>query len=172
MKGGDRLGGVRESFSKMDPIYLGVKLLTLPIDDRQSSRPLIGNYYIILLILQGNDKLSFICYLQSHSLIVSRCQKKRKYSDSYLKFGFTNIVDKGVEKPQCVVCYKVLTVDSMRPSKLKLHLQTQHPSLVDKDQEYFSRLAESAKNSDSMVTVLFIPNMLLRYKHHLRYLFK
>ena len=29
---------------------------------------------------------------------------KRKYNDSYIKFGFTSLNDQGIEKGQCVVC--------------------------------------------------------------------
>src|SRR6218665_3345175 len=30
--------------------------------------------------------------------------KKRKYSDEFLKYGFTSVVVAGIEKPQCVIC--------------------------------------------------------------------
>ena len=92
--------------------------------------------------------LSLPCFLDSsiEDNFKMSSSKKRKYSDEYIKFGFTSIVDKGVEKPQCVVCYKVLGVDSMRPSKMKLHLTSNHPSHVDKDIDYFRRLATGAKS--------------------------
>ncbi|XP_063872897.1 zinc finger BED domain-containing protein 5-like [Scylla paramamosain] len=67
------------------------------------------------------------------------CNKKRNYDDNYLDFGFTSITDKGVVKPQCVICHKILTVESLRPSKLRLHLETKHPQHVGKDRSFFSR---------------------------------
>ncbi|XP_045109119.1 zinc finger BED domain-containing protein 5-like [Portunus trituberculatus] len=59
--------------------------------------------------------------------------KKRNYDDNYLDFGFTSITDKGVVKPQCVICHKILTAESLRPSKLRLHLETKHPQHVGKE---------------------------------------
>ena len=48
--------------------------------------------------------------------------KKRTYLDSYLNVGFTSINERGDVKPQCVICYKVLAAEAMKPSKLKSHL--------------------------------------------------
>lgn len=62
-----------------------------------------------------------------------------KYDDSYLDFGFTSINDKGVVKPQCVICHKILSAESLRPSKLKLHLETTHSQDVAKDRSFFGR---------------------------------
>ena len=88
---------------------------------------------------------------------MSSATKKRKYSQEYLKLGFTNIMDKGVEKPQCVICDKVLGVDSLRPSKLKIHLESNHPQHKDKDVAYFQRLADRVKrrrlDADGVVLV-------------------
>ncbi|CAH2208011.1 jg8750, partial [Pararge aegeria aegeria] len=44
--------------------------------------------------------------------------KKRSYKEAFLQWGFTNIVDRNMEKPQCVLCNKVLNPESMKPSKL------------------------------------------------------
>ncbi|KAG7165038.1 SCAN domain-containing protein 3-like 3 [Homarus americanus] len=41
--------------------------------------------------------------------------KKRKYIDGYINYGFTSILADGIEKPHCVLCFKVLENDSMRP---------------------------------------------------------
>jgi hypothetical protein len=65
--------------------------------------------------------------------------KNRKYDDSYLDFGFTSAEVNGEERPQCVLCTKVLASDCMLPSKLKCHLETTHPSVVSKSCDYFSR---------------------------------
>lgn len=70
---------------------------------------------------------------------VMASNKKRNYDDNYLDFGFTSITDKGVVKPQCVICHKILTAESLRPSKLRLHLETKHPQHVGKDRSFFSR---------------------------------
>ena len=48
---------------------------------------------------------------------------KIKHDDCYIKFGFTLLNAYGVEKGQCVVCYRVLSNESLRPSKLSNHLK-------------------------------------------------
>ena len=73
--------------------------------------------------------------------------KKRSYSDSFLKYGFVSIVSDGIEKPQCVLCMKVLSPESMKPSKLKRHLETKHTDCKDKDLLFFERKANCVKRS-------------------------
>ncbi|CAM1304437.1 Uncharacterised protein r2_g1438 [Pycnogonum litorale] len=53
--------------------------------------------------------------------------KKRKYDTSYIQYGFQCLITNGEEKPQCVLCMKVLSNDSLRPNKLKQHLSSVHP---------------------------------------------
>ena len=53
--------------------------------------------------------------LYQHHILFFRPQsimsKKRKYDDSYIKWGFTKFVEKdGTERPQCVLYYKVLVL--------------------------------------------------------------
>ena len=71
--------------------------------------------------------------------------KKRKYDDSYIQFGFTSVVVDGIEKPQCVLCNKVLSNDSMRLAKLKQHLENVHPQSKHKDKSYFERQSKALK---------------------------
>ena len=71
--------------------------------------------------------------------------KKRKYNDNYLELGFTSITIGGIQKPQCVICHKVLTADSMRPNKLKAHLESVHPTYVHKDLRSLQHLERSLK---------------------------
>ena len=52
----------------------------------------------------------------------SKLEKTRKYSNIYLKFGFTYKETDGDELPVCVVCSSVLSNESMKPSKLQRHL--------------------------------------------------
>lgn len=74
-------------------------------------------------------------------------RKKLKYNDSYVQFGFTVINDGGEEKPQCVLCCKVLASSALKPSKLKRHLVTHHPNFQNKDADYFKRQADSLVSS-------------------------
>ena len=77
---------------------------------------------------------------------------KRKYDESYIKFGFTSLNDHGTEKGQCVVCYCVLSNESLRPSN---HLEKKHPELKNKSEEYFKRLESSCKRQQLDVTGSF-----------------
>ena len=79
-------------------------------------------------------------------------KKSYKYSDSYLDFGFTFILRNGEEKPQCVICSKVLASDSMLPNKLKRHLKTSHPQFVDKPKDFFSRKLNDLKKQVSTIS--------------------
>lgn len=63
-------------------------------------------------------------------------EKTQKYSDSYLKFGFTFKETDGIEFPMCVICSTVLS-SKMKPSKLQRHLETTHSHVKDKPVEYF-----------------------------------
>src|SRR6218665_2785578 len=71
--------------------------------------------------------------------------KKRKYSDEFLKYGFTSVVVAGIEKPQCVICNGVLSAESMKPNKLKRHCDTKHHNFSDKDVQYFKNKADGIK---------------------------
>ena len=71
--------------------------------------------------------------------------KKRKYLDDYIKYGFTFTSLDNAEVPQCVVCYKTLSNDAMRPTRLERHLNTNHPELVDKPKTYFAAKLSSLK---------------------------
>ena len=58
--------------------------------------------------------------------------KKRKYDDSYQRFGFTKIAKGSVELPQCVICAETLNVSALAPCKLKRHLISKYSQLADK----------------------------------------
>ena len=70
---------------------------------------------------------------------------ERRCNDSYIKFGFTSLNDQGIEKRECVVCYRVLSNESLRLSILSHHLNTSHPELKDRNMEYFKRLESNCK---------------------------
>ena len=72
--------------------------------------------------------------------------KKQSYKEAFLNFGFISVIENSIEKPQCVICFKVLTQESMKPSKLKQHFKSCHGKLVKKSDDYFKRKAEHLKN--------------------------
>ena len=70
--------------------------------------------------------------------------KKRRFNDSYIEYGFTCIIKKE-ERPQCVICNKVLSNDSLKPTKLKQHLHNVHQQHKDKSRSFFERHASAFK---------------------------
>ena len=38
-----------------------------------------------------------------------------------------------------MICHKILTAELLRPSKLRLRLETKHPQHVGKDRSFYSR---------------------------------
>ncbi|KAF2343238.1 protein of unknown function DUF4371 [Trinorchestia longiramus] len=64
--------------------------------------------------------------------------KKRKYSDEYIKYGFTVIERNGFHLPQCVICHTVFSNDASRPGLLGRHLCTNHKALKEKPKEFFT----------------------------------
>ncbi|KAF6027867.1 hypothetical protein EB796_013825 [Bugula neritina] len=71
--------------------------------------------------------------------------KKRIYNDSYLEYGFSYITKDNLQLPQCVICFKTLSNDSLKPFQLKQHLQKTHPTLADKGREFFESKERQAK---------------------------
>ena len=71
--------------------------------------------------------------------------KTRQYVDDYIKYGFTFCLKQGIEYPQCVICYKVLGNDSMKPCKLQNHLAKIHPSFQKKNAEFFKSKLQALK---------------------------
>lgn len=64
----------------------------------------------------------------------------RQYNDEFLKYGFINCEkEKREPRPQCVICNEVLANESLKPSKLKRHLEAKHAELVEKPVEYFQK---------------------------------
>jgi hypothetical protein len=70
----------------------------------------------------------------------------RKYDDSSLEFGFTSTEVNGEERPQYLLCMKVLAADYMLPSKLKRHLEANHHSMVGKSRDLFARHLQELKH--------------------------
>ena len=64
-------------------------------------------------------------------------RKKLRYNDSYVRFDFS-VKNSGREKPQCVLCCKVLASSVLKPNKLKRHLVTHHPDFQSKDADFLN----------------------------------
>lgn len=77
----------------------------------------------------------------------SGIKKKRLYDENYLKFGFT-VID---NKPQCVICFEILSRESMKPSKLVRHLNTKHPNEKNKPVEFFERKLKALEHQKTAI---------------------
>ena len=73
--------------------------------------------------------------------------RKRKYSEEFLKYGFTFIVDAGIKKPQCVICNKIMSAELMHPNKMKRHFDAKHPNFAGKDVQYFKNKVDGVKKN-------------------------
>ena len=78
-------------------------------------------------------------------------EKTRKYTDNYLKFGFTFKETDGIEFPMCVICSTVLSNESMKPSKLQRHLETTHSHIKDKPVDYFKTYLKSLQGQQTLM---------------------
>lgn len=68
-------------------------------------------------------------------------KKCRQYSVEYLAYGFIES-PQNTAKPLCLLCMNSLSNESMRPSKLKNHLETAHKDKKDKPLDFFKKLRD------------------------------
>ncbi|XP_063902632.1 zinc finger BED domain-containing protein 5-like [Zophobas morio] len=88
--------------------------------------------------LSGRKQVLHDCEASTSALTrVVPKSKSRKYSQEYIKFGFTSTEVNEEERPLCVICSKILAADSMKPNKLKRHLETLHSEYVNKPRQFF-----------------------------------
>ena len=70
---------------------------------------------------------------------------KRKYDDNYLDHDFTSLEGRDEQLPQCVICHKTLSKDSLKPHQLKKHLSNVHPEFFGKERQFFELKANYLK---------------------------
>ena len=80
--------------------------------------------------------------------------RKKKYDESFLRFGFTFKNCNGYKKPVCLICNELLATESMKPSKLKKYLGSKHTSCANKPKEYFKRLLKSLHEEKKLLKSL------------------
>ncbi|XP_068115052.1 zinc finger BED domain-containing protein 5-like [Hyperolius riggenbachi] len=98
-------------------------------------------------------------------------RKCRKYDDSYLNFGFTSVEIHQEERPQCVICLKVLAPECMIPSKLKRHLETNYPNVANKSPDFFARrLSDIQEQKKTFLKQASIPKNALLASYKVAYL--
>lgn len=69
-------------------------------------------------------------------------KKCRSYQMDYLKYGFIEFPENN-QLPLCLFCLKTFSNDSMKPSKLKEHLNKKHSVNIEKPIDFFKKAKES-----------------------------
>uniref|UniRef100_A0A672FW69 HAT C-terminal dimerisation domain-containing protein n=1 Tax=Salarias fasciatus TaxID=181472 RepID=A0A672FW69_SALFA len=76
---------------------------------------------------------------QSDAPASSRAKFVREYNPDFIKPGFVNGGSEAEPRAQCVECGVMLANEALKPSKLRRHLETKHPTLVGKPVDFFKR---------------------------------
>lgn len=87
--------------------------------------------------------------------------KKRKYDSDYIKYGFISVEINEMTQPQCVICDTVLSNASLKPNKLKRHLETKHEQYKNKPEEFFIRKKNELQNQKACIKKAAVPNKSL-----------
>lgn len=68
-----------------------------------------------------------------------------------MSLGFTWTGPADEPRPLCVVCQDILANDSMRPAKLRRHLETKHVEVAGKPPEFFQRKLQTFQGQKKIV---------------------
>jgi hypothetical protein len=58
--------------------------------------------------------------------LIQKMTKCSKYDVEYLFMGITCAGSEHEQQPQYVLCYELLSNEAMKPSKLRIHLESKH----------------------------------------------
>ncbi len=83
---------------------------------------------------------------------VDKGLRLRKYQPDFLKYGFSYTTKNNIDYPQCVICSEVLVHESLKPAKLKRHLETKHSSFIDKPIDFFQRREQELSRQKTVVS--------------------
>ena len=120
--------------------------------------------------MDGNSKLLLQAKHKSSIKGNKPKKKSRKYSETYLDFGFKFIFQNGEEKPQCVICNKILVSESMLPNKLKRHLASSHQQFASKPRSFFAGKLNDMKSQVSTISKFTqFPSKALLASHQVRH---
>ncbi|XP_038637238.1 SCAN domain-containing protein 3-like [Scyliorhinus canicula] len=79
-------------------------------------------------------------------------KKCRQYSVDYLSYGFIPSPHNAT-KPMCLICMDILSNDSMKPCKLKIHLETKRKGKKNQPVEYFRKLRDDFQTRKTVTQV-------------------
>ncbi|GLV20116.1 hypothetical protein CBL_21336, partial [Carabus blaptoides fortunei] len=100
--------------------------------------------------------------------------KKRCWSDDYVRYGFTCTTDKdGIQRPQCILCYKMFSNSNLKPSKLSEHFKRLHGGedaghTIDKLSCMRARF--NSRGTITTFTSVSVEKPLLQASYHVAYL--
>ena len=77
-------------------------------------------------------------------------KKCRQYSVEYLSYGFIPSKDNET-RPMCLICMEVLSNSSMKPSKLKIYLETKHKEKKNEPIQYFRKLRDDFQGRKTLI---------------------
>jgi hypothetical protein len=89
------------------------------------------NHRIMHRFLMGRNRKPDDEPTTNSCLLVYRNRNRTStYNEAYLSFGFTSVtILNSDERPQCVLCLSSSAADSIKPNKLKQHLETKHSEM-------------------------------------------
>ena len=88
----------------------------------------------------GNTKLS-----SDKSASISTSRRKRKYNQTFVRYGFTFITENDEQRSQCLLSNEVLANESLKPTKLRRHLDTKRDSYSNKPVTFFQRILRTSE---------------------------
>ncbi|GBM07457.1 Zinc finger BED domain-containing protein 5 [Araneus ventricosus] len=100
-------------------------------------------------LVQVRNEIDFV---KKNFQNISAPTKKRKYSNEYLKYGFSVTGDEDCPNPLCVVCGEILSNGSMKPSLLMRHLETKHLTYKQRNISFFQRLSNSPNLNSCLIS--------------------
>ena len=97
----------------------------------------------------------------------AKAQKKRKYSEDYIQYGFTWCGSEEAPNPHCVLCGEQLANQAMVPRKLIRHLKTKHSTYSGKDKDFFQRiLSQNKKQKHFMKSTFTVSEKAVEASYH------
>lgn len=96
------------------------------------------------------SKLKITSYDVNNPIKIRKCV--RKYNPEYINIGFTVIDISNLPRPQCVICFKIFSNQSMKPSLLKRHHSTKHSILEIKPKDYFVQKLSEMKSTKKIIS--------------------
>ena len=125
--------------------------------------PSISSFFSKVAIADGNSPRE---NSTSTKALVAK-GTKRRYQEDYIEYGFIASGPEDAQVPFCLLCCSTLSNGCLVPSKLKRHLETNHPLDKDKARDFFEKLAsEKGKQSKKIVSFIKLPvkGQLASYK--------